>query len=72
LPSGFGQIDTPKLAGHFTRDELSEDCIDELEVDAIRAYTLLGKSIGPSLTHCCGCISWLPRQRGPHHARHWR
>jgi len=38
LPSGSGQIDTPKVFGHFTRDELIEDCIDDLEVYAIRAH----------------------------------
>ncbi|AGA88914.1 hypothetical protein Thimo_0037 [Thioflavicoccus mobilis 8321] len=45
MPSGSGQIDTPKLAGHFTRDELIEDCIDDLEVYAIRTNTLLDKAI---------------------------
>ena len=40
-----GQIYTPKLAKHFTPDELIEDCIDGLEVYAIRARTLIDKAI---------------------------
>lgn len=40
-----GQIYTPKLAKHFTPDELIEDCIEGLEVYAIRARTLIDKAI---------------------------
>ena len=40
-----GQIYTPKLAKHFSPDELIEDCIDGLEVYAIRARTLIDKAI---------------------------
>jgi len=45
-----GQIYTPKLAKHFTSDELIEDRIDQnlgdgLEVYAIRARTLIDKAI---------------------------
>jgi len=40
-----GQIYTPKLAKHFTPDELVEDCIEGLEVYAIRARTLIDKAI---------------------------
>ena len=40
-----GQIYTPKLAKHFTPDELIEDCIDGLEVYDIRARTLIDKAI---------------------------
>ncbi|KAA6184832.1 hypothetical protein F2Q65_10995 [Thiohalocapsa marina] len=41
----IGQIYTPKLAKHFTPDELVEDCIEGLEVYAIRARTLIDKAI---------------------------
>ncbi len=41
-----GQIYTPKLAKHFTPDELIEDTIEGLEVYAIRARTLIDKAIG--------------------------
>ena len=40
-----GQIYTPKLAKHFTPDELIEDCIAGLEVYAIRARALIDKAI---------------------------
>ena len=45
LPAGSGQIDTPKLARHFTPDELVEDGIEGLEVYAIRARTLIDTAI---------------------------
>ncbi len=40
-----GQYYTPRLASHLTPDELIEDCIDGLEVYAIRARTLIDKAI---------------------------
>jgi len=40
-----GQIYTPKLAKHFTPEELIEDTIEGLEVYAIRARTLIDKAI---------------------------
>jgi aminoglycoside 3-N-acetyltransferase len=40
-----GQIYTPKLAKHFASDELMEDCIEGLEVYAIRARPLIDKAI---------------------------
>lgn len=40
-----GQIYTPKLARYFTDDELIEDCVEGLEVYAIRARTLIDKAI---------------------------
>ncbi|MBK5940055.1 hypothetical protein CCR96_12565 [Halochromatium roseum] len=44
-----GQIYTPKLAKHFTPDELIEDAIEGLEVYAIRARTLIDKAISLGL-----------------------
>jgi len=40
-----GQIYTQKIAKHFTKDELIEETIDGLEVYAIKAKTLIEKSI---------------------------
>jgi hypothetical protein len=40
-----GQIYAPKLARHFTPDELIEDGIEGLDVCAIRARTLIDKAI---------------------------
>lgn len=40
-----GHIYTPKIAQHFTSDELIEDTIEGLDVYAIRARTLIDKAI---------------------------
>jgi aminoglycoside 3-N-acetyltransferase len=41
----IGQIHTPKIAKYFSKDELIEETIDGLEVYAIKAKTLIERSI---------------------------
>ena len=56
-----GQIYTPKLAKYFHPDELIEDTIDGLEVYAIRARTLIDKSIAlgrEGKTMYCWPVPW--------------
>lgn len=56
-----GPIDTPKLAKkHFTPDELIEDCIEGLEIYAIRARTLIDKAIALGREGKAMCVWPVP------------